>query len=181
MGDEIGALEVKGQRNSEIYTCKEVPERVPVQSGTKILTLENLLRKLELLFSLRKDILLFLENVIKAREDVLKKMRLTVSKISSDTFFYPEGDENEVDETDRLAEDNPRIKMKKLGNHLVELTDQVNKMSKLFLAKVNKHFNHFRIETFIFQEADYLDIANKETEEIAAILASYDIFLNVMD
>jgi small nuclear ribonucleoprotein (snRNP)-like protein len=38
-----------------------------------------------------------------------------------------------------------------------------------------------RVETLIFQEADYVDVACKETEEISAILASYDIFLNVMD
>ena len=71
--------------------------------------------------------------------------------------------------------------MKKLGNTLVELTDQVNKVTRQFLNKVNKHFNHVRVETFIFQEADYLEIARKETEEIGVILASYDIFLNVMD
>ena len=64
---------------------------------------------------------------------------------------------------------------------MVELTETLLKTSKNFLNKISKHFNHVRVETLIFQEADYVDVACKETEEISAILASYDIFLNVMD
>jgi hypothetical protein len=42
------------------------------------------------LHQLRKDILQYLEFTIKAREDTLMQMRVLISKVKSDAFFYPD-------------------------------------------------------------------------------------------
>lgn len=142
-----------------------------------------MVRKVDQLHSLRKDIITYLDTTIKAREKTIQLMRLTVSKITNDDFFYAQTEEGSNDDltSEKFSPENPRLYMKKLGNQLVEQTEALFRTSKHFLQKVSKHFNHVRVETLIFQEADYVDVACKETEEICAILASYDIYLNVMD
>ena len=54
-------------------------------------------------------------------------------------------------------------------------------MSKSFFRSFNKEFFYVRIDSFIFQDSDYLDVAVKEVEEICAIFASYDLFINKLE
>jgi hypothetical protein len=54
-------------------------------------------------------------------------------------------------------------------------------MSKSFFRSFNKEFFYVRIDSFIFQDSDYLTIAVKEVEEICAIFASYDLFINKLE
>ena len=68
----------------------DVPERFKQVNGQGILTLENLVIYIEKLHQLRKDILQYLEFTIKAREDTLMQMRVLISKVKSDDFFYPD-------------------------------------------------------------------------------------------
>ena len=53
-----------------------------------------------------------------------------------------------------------------MGNNLVELTDTIIKNVLKFFKSFNKNFTYVRLELFIFQEADYIDVAIKEVEEI---------------
>ena len=68
-----------------------------------------------------------------------------------------------------------RQEMLQMGNSLVELTDQILKHSQKFLKAFNKQFAYVKLESIIFQEADYLEVAIKEVEEIGKIFASYEI------
>ena len=68
--------------------------------------------------------------------------------------------------------------MVKLGNNLVFLTDQVLKLSKAFFRSFNREFFFIKLDQFIFQDADYLEVAVKEVEEITTIFASYELFIN---
>ena len=79
-----------------------------------------------------------------------------------------------------MSED-PRGEMLKLGNHLVFMTDQVLKMSKFFFRHFNKEFFYVRLDQFVFQDSDYLEVAVKEVEEITSIFASYEIFITKLE
>ena len=72
-----------------------------------------------------------------------------------------------------------RQEMLQMGNSLVELTDQILKHSQKFLKSFNKQFAYVKLESIIFQEADYLEVAIKEVEEIGKIFASYEIQMKV--
>ena len=65
-----------------------------------------------------------------------------------------------------------------MGNNLVELTDQIIKGVFKFLRIFNKQFTYVKLVSFIFHEADYVDVAVKEVQEISQIFASYEIYLN---
>ena len=58
-----------------------------------------------------------------------------------------------------------------MGNSLVELTDQIIKGVLKFFRIFNKQFNYVKLESFIFQEADYIDVAVREVQEISQIFA----------
>ena len=62
-----------------------------------------------------------------------------------------------------------RAEMLAMGNNLVDLTDQILKHSQKFFKSFNKQFTYVKLESFIFQEADYLEVAIKEVEEIGKI------------
>lgn len=49
-----------------------------------------------------------------------------------------------------------------MGNNLVDLTDQIIKGVLKFFRIFNKQFSHVKLEAFIFQEADYINVAMKE-------------------
>ena len=49
-----------------------------------------------------------------------------------------------------------------MGNNLVELTDQIIKGVLKFFRIFNKQFTYVKLEAFIFQEADYIDVTVKE-------------------
>jgi hypothetical protein len=44
----------------------------------------------------------------------------------------------------------------------------------------NRRFSYVILDQFIFQDADYLQVAVKEVEEITAIFASYDLVIREM-
>ena len=71
-----------------------------------------------------------------------------------------------------------RQEMLQMGNNLVDLTDTIIKQSLKFFKTFNKQFTYVKLETFIFQEADYLEVAIKEVEEIGRIFSSYEITMN---
>jgi len=128
-------------------------------------------------------------------------MRKAVNSITSDTFFFSNEEieakktygagsgadvlrkdtTNQNSEKDAVEEDDPKSNMKKMGNKLVEQTDVLLKGMRPFFRNFNRHFSYVRLDTFIFQEADYMDVAIKEVAEITAIFASYDIFMNQLD
>lgn len=56
-----------------------------------------------------------------------------------------------------------------MGNNLVDLTDQMLKGTTKFFKSYNKIFNFVKIETFIFQEANYLEVSIKEVEEVRQV------------
>ena len=72
----------------------------------------------------------------------------------------------------------PREEMTNMGNTLVALTDDIIKRVKTFFSKFNKTMLYVRLETFIFQEADYMEVSLKECDEIAQIFSAYDIQIN---
>ena len=76
------------------------------------------MKKVEQLHALRKDIIQYLDTTIKARERTIQQMRLTVSKITNDDFFYANAEEGNLEDTtnDKISSENPRLYMKKLGN-----------------------------------------------------------------
>lgn len=65
-----------------------------------------------------------------------------------------------------------------MGNNLVDLTDQIFKGVPKFHRTFNKQFTYVKLESFIFQEANYVEVSLKEIQEISQIFASYEIFLN---
>lgn len=73
---------------------------------------------------------------------------------------------------------NPRTEILNMGNNLVDLTDQIIKGVLKFFRTFNKQFTYVKLETFIFQEADYLEVILKEVQEIDEIFNSYEIHLN---
>ena len=74
-------------------------------------------------------------------------------------------DSDQQDE--RSAKPDPRNEMRSMGNKLVELTDSLISRSKGFFTKFNKTMMYVKLEQFIFQEADYMEVALKECGEIA--------------
>ena len=78
------------------------------------------------------------------------------------------------------SQTNPRQEMLQMGNTLVEQTDQIIKQVLKFFKTFNKQFTYVKLESFIFQEADYIDVAVKEVQEISRIFESYEITLNKM-
>ena len=71
--------------------------------------------------------------------------------------------------------------MQKLGNQLVVMTDNLLRQSKTFFRNFNKSFLHVRLDRFIFQDADYLEVSIREIEEISAIFAMYDLYIRELD
>ena len=119
----------------------------------------------------------FLEQ-IHYREIILKQMWVGVKEIQSDAFFFSDEKQASVQmmsEAEKAV--NHREKMRQLGNQLVELTDNLIKSQKSFLKDFNRYFSYVKLETVIFMEADYLEIAVKEVKEISSIFASYEIQL----
>ena len=75
------------------------------------------------------------------------------------------------------AED-PREEMRSIGNKLVQVTEQFLRKVGPFFKNFNKNFQFVKLDQFIFQEADYVDVAKKEVEEIASIFSKYDIIID---
>ena len=71
--------------------------------------------------------------------------------------------------------------MKMMGNRLVELTDILIKKINNFFNRFNKTMTYVKLEQFIFQEADYMEVALKECDEIAQIFSAYDIHINKVE
>lgn len=108
-------------------------------------------------------------------------MRKAVNNIQSDAFFFTTEDSEKKGHDDKDDPNDPRNNMRKLGNKLVEATDTIIKQSRLFFRNFNRHFRYVMLDTIVFAEADYLEISVKEVQEITAIFASYDIFINQME
>ena len=68
--------------------------------------------------------------------------------------------------------------MLQMGNTLVDLTDQITKQSVKFLKTFNKQFTYVRLDQFIFCEADYIQVAIREVNEISEIFATYELELH---
>ena len=152
------------------------------------MTLENLLERIGILKNFRKEIRTFLE-LIHQRELVLKSMQLAVESIQSEAFFTTKEDleqskaySQEIDkkrlQDEAAAQNNPRNEILTMGNNLVDLTDQIFKGVSKFYRTFNKQFTYVKLESFIFQEANYVEVSLKEIQEISQIFASYEIFLN---
>lgn len=80
----------------------------------------------------------------------------------------------------KLQAEDQRSEMIKLGNQLVTLTEHLLKQGRQFFRSFNRRFTYVVLEHFIFHDADYMQIAVKEVEEITAIFASYDLVIREM-
>ncbi len=81
----------------------------------------------------------------------------------------------QIDNGDFIEEKPTREKISKLGNRLVETTDEVLRQKKKFLSQFNKVFEFVYLQTFIFEEADYEFVIRKEVSEIREIFKTFDI------
>ena len=115
MGKEGAQIELKAQEENDPYVVTTVPERFPITSGAKVLTLENLIGRVQQMLQLRSEIVTFLE-VVHSREVSLRSLRVAVNNIKSDNFFYPDAEETTEQDYANLELENPRLYMKKLGN-----------------------------------------------------------------
>lgn len=68
-----------------------------------------------------------------------------------------------------------RTKIQKLGNDLVDQTENVLKGIKKFVQNINKLFEYVKIDGFVFDEADYLLVSEKEVKEVIEIFKNFDI------
>lgn len=93
--------------------------------------------------------------------------------------FFPEDDKSKL-MAEVSAQENPRLEMQQMGNTLVDLTDQITKQAVKFIKQFNKMFSYVYLDRFIFQEADYVEVAMREVNEITQIFATYEIELNKM-
>lgn len=49
------------------------------------------------------------------------------------------------------------------------------------MLKVNKHLALFKLKSFVFQKADYLEVALREVQEITHVLNKCEIYLTALD
>ena len=68
-----------------------------------------------------------------------------------------------------------------MGNRLVDLTETLIRKVNTFFNKFNKSMLFVQLDTFIFQEADYITVSMKECEEIAQIFSAYEININKVE
>lgn len=57
----------------------------------------------------------------------------------------------------------------------MDTTDQVLKGVKRFINLFNKVFHHVKLETFVFEDADYVFVSEKEVKEVREIFRAFDI------
>ena len=74
-----------------------------------------------------------------------------------------------------LDEKPTRSKISKLGDRLVDTTDDVLLAVKKMITLFNKSFEFVQIEVFVFEEADYILVSEKEVKEIRDIFKAFDI------
>lgn len=85
-------------------------------------------------------------------------------------------EEELVNQQETQNDDRPtRSKISRLGDKLVDTTDQVLKGVKRFLSLFNKVFTHVKLENFVFEEADYVFVSEKEVKEVREIFRAFDI------
>ena len=68
-----------------------------------------------------------------------------------------------------------RRKITQLGNELVDQTEDVLKSIKRFVQNINKVFEYVKIDGFVFDEADYLVVSEKEVKEVIEIFKTFNI------
>ena len=119
-------------------------------------------------------------------------MQMAVEDIKSESFYLSQEDleakkavmqDKRKEITFSRKEDQAhqaRNELLQMGNHLTEVTDKVIQHSLKFFKTFNKQFTYVRLETFIFQEADYIEVAIKEVQEIGKIFLSYEIRINAL-
>lgn len=104
-------------------------------------------------------------------------MKATVMSIKSEKDI--EDEVVPVSEAD--SEEKPtRSKIARLGNKLVDTTELVLKGVKKFIALFNKSFNFVTIECFVFEEADYAFVSEKEVREVRDIFRAFEIDIRQM-
>lgn len=79
-------------------------------------------------------------------------------------------------ESDNQIESGPhREKLQKLGDQLVNSTEDVIRSSKNFISEFNQAFEFVYISSVIFEDADYRRVGLKEVEEIRDIFLMFDL------
>jgi hypothetical protein len=109
---------------------------------------------------LRNDTVQLL-NWVEKREHVLKQIREAVDIVNAGS----------------LDNQNPYNAMGIMGKNLFELTNALVKQMPPFLNKLNQNFDFVRVDKFVFQGSDYVEVAKKETHDICSMLGNYDIFI----
>ncbi len=68
-----------------------------------------------------------------------------------------------------------RYKLENLGDQLVDTTVHCIKAIKKFMNQFNKLFEQVRLINFVFEEADYCLVAEKEVSEVRDIFRAFEI------
>ena len=153
----------------ELYVCKHAPKNAKKYT-LEVNTLENLLYRVRDLKALRREIRQFLDLVHK-RELLLKQIHLAMQMIQEDNFLVSlkevearkkalgptvKSQEEQAKEDEAVLQ---RREITDMGNNLVHQTDLVLSKIPRFIKSFNKQFNYVLLETFIFHETDYTEVA----------------------
>lgn len=77
----------------------------------------------------------------------------------------------------QLDEKSTRSKIGRLGERLVNSTEDVLTGVKKFINTFNKALEFVQLETFVYEEADYAFVSEKEVTEVREIFKAFDIHI----
>jgi hypothetical protein len=84
-------------------------------------------------------------------------------------------------ESDNQIESGPqRDKLQKLGDQLVNSTEDIIRSSRNFISEFNQAFEFVFISNVTFEDADYRRVGLKEIEEIRVIFLMFDLKIKEM-
>lgn len=73
-----------------------------------------------------------------------------------------------------------RTKISRLGDKLVDTTESVLKGIKRIISAFNRNLEYVRIDTFVYEEADYMFVSEKEVKEVKEIFRAFDIDIKTL-
>lgn len=107
-------------------------------------------------------------------------MKMTVMNIKSETEI-----EEELSSQYNVQlgqEEKPtRSKIMRLGDRLVDTTQDVLQGVKKLLSQLNKNMEFVQVGVFVFEEADYKFVSLKEVNEVREIFKAFDIYIKELN
>ena len=84
-------------------------------------------------------------------------------------------------ESDHQIESGPlRDKLQKIGDQLVNSTEDLLRSSRTFITEFNQAFEFVYISNVIFDDADYGKVSVREVDEIREIFLMFDLKIKEM-